>query len=151
MINQKRLKQLLAYYPSSGKFRWRAITSNRVSIGDSAGSLSCGYIRISIDGVDYLAHRLAWFYVHGNWPTDQIDHINGVRTDNRIINLREATPSINTQNQRRALGAYFDRGKYRAQIRINGIQTYLGRFSTARHAHQAYVSAKRKFHTGCTV
>lgn len=159
MITLKRLKQALSFRATTGIFYWRISTSNRVSVGDKAGSVSCGYIRMSIDGKDYLAHRLAWFYVYGEWPKMQIDHINGVRGDNRIKNLREATASINIQNQRNAqphnkagfLGVYFDRGKYKAQIRANGSPRHLGRFITAEDAHRAYVIAKRRLHPGCTL
>jgi len=91
MITQEQVKELLHYIPESiGSFLKGCI----------AGSLDVkgGYVRISVLGVSYKAHRLAWFYVHGAWP-NQIDHINGIRDDNRLINLRSVTAKENQQNK----------------------------------------------------
>jgi hypothetical protein len=106
-----------------------------------------------------LEGRLAWFYTTGAWPKDQIDHIDGNKSNNRFANLREATPSQNTQNQRRAmrtnklgiLGVILARGKFRAQIWFDGKNKFLGYFATAEAAHAAYLAAKRKFHPTCTI
>ena len=113
-----------------------------------------------IDEREYSAHRLAWLYVHGAWPTGQIDHINGDRGDNRISNLRDVTPALNTQNQRRAarsnkssglLGVTANRGRWLAQISIGGKSRNLGRYATPEEAHAVYVAAKRVLHAGCTL
>jgi citrate synthase len=94
MITQKYLKSILYYSENTGNFIWRVRKSNRTNIGDVAGKLSfCGYVVIKIDGKEYKAHRLAWLYVHGNHPENQIDHANRNREDNRIKNIREATQS----------------------------------------------------------
>lgn len=160
MITRERLKKLLVYSARTGLFTWETPTSNRVSKGSIAGVKTCyGYVRISLEGRDYLAHRLVWLYMHGKYPAAQIDHMNGERSDNRIRNLREATASINSQNMRKALpsnklrilGVSRDCGRYKAQIRINGKQTNLGRFSSSSAASRAYLKAKRKHHEGCTI
>ena len=105
------------------------------------------------------AHRLVWMVVHGEFPGDMIDHINGNPTDNRIENLRVVTHSVNMQNRRTArstnktglLGVSVSGSKFSAEIRIDGTQVCLGRFETAQMAHEAYVNAKRTHHIGCTI
>lgn len=116
---------------------------------------------ISINnGVPKLAHRLAWLYVYGEWPQHGLDHINGVRLDNRISNLRDVPQTINLENQRKAkgltksgfLGVERTRGgKWAARIVANGKRYGLGVFATPEAAHSAYVTAKRKLHEGCTI
>ena len=109
---------------------------------------------ISIDGRKHLAHRLAWLYVNGYCPPGDIDHINGDRAANRISNLRLATRSENLQNQSKAqkhnktglLGVSHRRGKFRAQIRVDGKKMHIGTFPTPEEAHTAYLEAKRQFH-----
>jgi hypothetical protein len=125
-----------------------------------------GYIQIMIDGKIYLAHRLAWLYVHGVMPKKNIDHINGVKTDNRIENLRDVAQSVNLQNLQRArknrkssrlLGvSHSNRGTclarpYRARIVVDGRELSLGTFATEQEAHQAYLAAKRIHHEGCVI
>ena len=157
MLTQDRLQELLNYDPDSGLFTWLKSISRRVKAGEVAGGLSTGgYIRIRIDGKKYKAHRLAWLYTLGNWPSDYIDHINGIRNDNRIVNLREATNAENKQNQRVAnvnnktglLGVSFHRksGKFIARITVNGIRIGIGNFDNAEEAHQAYLRKKQELH-----
>jgi hypothetical protein len=98
-LTQRELKKLLHYSPETGALTWKKKVSQRTSVGDIAGSLCNGYTRISIDGCDYLAHRLAWLYVYGAFPTKELDHINRVRNDNRISNLREVSSSENSRNR----------------------------------------------------
>ncbi len=156
-----RLKELLHYDPESGIFTWIKSNSNTSPVGTIAGRgiNPEGYRQIQIDGHSFKAHRLAWFYVYGKWP-EQIDHLNGVRDDNRIINLRDATPQINSQNQRGAiknnksgfLGVFpHKNGGFVAKIKVDKKNKYLGRFATAEEAHAVYVLAKRQFHVGCTL
>jgi hypothetical protein len=156
MVSPERLKELLHYDPETGVFT-RRIPRGAAKKGRVAGSERYGRPRAMIDGRQYLLHRLAWLYVHGSLPIDQIDHINGDTTDNRIANLREATPSQNTQNQRAAhsdnmsgfLGVSWekDRGKWLARIFIDGEQKYLGRFNCPTSAYLlGYLPAKRKLH-----
>src|SRR5712664_3026918 len=124
ILTAERLRELLNYDPETGIFRWDVVRRG-CGIGKEAGtSVSAGYRQISIDRRAYSEHRLARLYVHGHWPLDEIDHINGVRDDNRLSNLRQATRSENAQNQRRAqsrskigiLGVTLHRGKFQAQI-----------------------------------
>lgn len=98
ILTQKELKELLHYCPDTGIFTW-LVARGRVSIGHIAGQLMDGYTSIRIDRRMYRAHRLAWLYVTGNFPADQLDHINHVRDDNRFFNLREATDQVNGMNK----------------------------------------------------
>jgi len=160
--SQAELRALLDYDPDTGVLTWRIATSPRARAGAVAGTTqSCGYRQIGVNGRRILAHRIAWAISIGEWPASQIDHINGIRDDNRILNLREATPGQNNQNQRRAkshsksgfLGVYFraDRGQWQADIRIDGKNKYLGRFATAELAHSAYLAAKADLHPFQTI
>jgi hypothetical protein len=97
-ITAERLRKLLAYDPETGVFRWK-VQRGRVRAGSIGGTLiKSGCHMIAIDWRTYPAHRLAWLCVHGCWPVDQIDHVNGIRTDNRIANLREAIRNENNEN-----------------------------------------------------
>ena len=101
MITQRRLKKLLHYDPESGEFIWRVDRRGNVHAGSVAGYLHpYGYIHIGVNGKYYKAHRLAWLYIHGKWPKEEIDHINHIRDDNRIVNLREASHEINGRNRK---------------------------------------------------
>ncbi len=120
-----------------------------------------GYITVKIGKKNMLAHRIIYFLYHSEWPQADIDHINGIRNDNRIVNLRAVNRSINQQNQRAPrsnnttgfLGVSHrkDLGKYRASIGVDGIKRSLGVFDTPELAHAAYVEEKRKIHVGCTI
>jgi len=156
-MNADELRALLHYDPDTGMFTWIGKRRSGVPAHRIAGSVhKKGYINIVVMGKSYRAHRLAWFYMRGEWPKDQIDHINMIRADNRWSNLREATGSINQQNKRRAmvtnstrlLGA-FRNGKYfSAKIHVGGKQRYLGNFKTPEGAHAAYLRAKLEHHKG---
>lgn len=153
--------ELFIYEPSTGNFY------SRFSPGGSLRRVgfinSRGYVDISFDGANVSGHRLAWLYVTGKWPSQSIDHINGIRADNRFENLRDASPEINAQNQRRAragsasglLGAHKNTKPtglpWRSRIRVNGRVIELGEFETPEQAHRAYVDAKRTYHLGCTI
>lgn len=161
-LTQSTLKALLEYDPKTGMFTWLTSQSNRAPIGSLANSISDdGYYRIRVKGKSYRAHRLVWLYVYGKFPDGDIDHINGDTLDNRIENLRDVTKAGNQQNQRRAhtrnktghFGASEQgfSGKYRARIRVNGKVHYLGLFNTPEEASKAYVEAKRRLHSTCTI
>lgn len=159
-LTADRLRELLDYNPNTGAFT-RRIRRGAQPPGALAGTVNGkGYRQVFIDGKIYLEHRLAWLYVHGRWPQDDVDHINCVKSDNRIANLRDVPNEINAQNVRRArkthgpLGCTFDKkvGKWMAQIKLHGnVCKYLGYFDDPDDAHAAYLDAKRKLHDGCTI
>ena len=162
MLTQTELKRLWDYNPSTGIFTRLVRNNGRVNVGDVADSLRLdGYIQIQISGKTYLCHRLAWLYMTGNFPNEQTDHLNGIRHDNRWVNLRDATNSINQQNQRGPksnnksghLGVswYTRNGKWRADIKVNGKSFHLGTFDDVHEAAECYLSKKRELHEGCTI
>ena len=159
-MDQSRLKQLLSYDAKTGEFR-RIAKVKGVVVGSVAGCLmKHGYVSIGIDGEEYTAHRLAWLYVHGVWPSGYIDHINGRRCDNRIANLRDVSQSVNMQNVYaaksnsktglRGVSWHAQRKKYTARIKVGGRYLSLGLHQTPEAAHTAYMDAKRRLHEGCT-
>jgi len=149
------LKQTLDYNSDTGVFTWLVANSNCVSIGDVAGCRrGSGYMQISIDGSLYLSHRLAWLYVYGSFPDDQIDHINGVKDDNRIENLRDVTSSENGKNKKLQknnksgfVGVRFreDRCKWIARIQVDGKLNHLGQFVDRGDAIEARKEADIKY------
>lgn len=155
-IDSTLLKQLLKYDPETGVFTWINDMGRRVKAGKEAGCLHHkGYVQIRINGKSYLAHRLAWLYVYGEWPEYGIDHINGFKTENHISNLRQADQSQNSQNLKRSrgssgfLGVSIDidrKNRWKASIKLNGKTTHLGWFKSPEQAHEAYVAAKRAMH-----
>lgn len=159
-ISLERLKQLLKYDPATGEFT-RLVKAGNQPVGAVVGTMrDNGYIQIQIDGVNYRAHRLAWFYMNGEWPEHDVDHWNTVRDDNRYDNLRPATRKVNIQNQRKAqahnkvglLGVRKHKGgKFTSQIKVDDKAIHLGSFDDPMEAHLAYVAAKREMHEGCTL
>ena len=158
-LTQERLMSLVSYDAETGVLTWR-ITRRNCKTGAVAGSLLKGYVRISIDSKIYAAHRLAWLYTYGCWPSGEIDHINRVRNDNRLCNLREATRELNTQNANvRVDSPYGIRGvtkhkysnKYRARIQANKKAMLLGLFDTPEEAAAAYAAAAAKLHAQALV
>jgi hypothetical protein len=152
MTTQARLKELLTYNPETGEFRWSTTPRKGVRAGGIAGNiLSTGH-RIRIDRLEYKAHRLAWLWVYGRWPQDDIDHINGDPTDNRIANLREATDSQNLGNsKRRADNTSGFKGVARSSAKAEKWRAhlqgqYLGSFDTKEEAHAAYVAKARELY-----
>lgn len=98
-ITQQQLKEVLDYNETTGEFTWKVTRSNRAKKGKVAGYKNGqGYWCIKVFGAKYLTHRLAWLYVHGEWPEQEIDHINHDRADNRLCNLRPATRKENSRN-----------------------------------------------------
>lgn len=159
-LTAETLREHLSYDPGTGVFTRRKSNTNAVKAGTVAGSLARnGYVTIMVNGHMYKAHRLAWLYVYGVWPAHHIDHINGVKHDNRIANLRDVPMSINAQNLRAAkranpyLGVSYHKAhnNWRATIKINGRYKHLGSFDTPEDARDAYLEAKRKLHVGCTI
>ena len=129
----------------------------RTLIGAPVGTLNGGgYIVIRYKGKLYSAHRLAWYFVHGEFPKLSLDHINENKTDNRIVNLREATDSQNktnistplASNKSGFLGVSWCKHtkKWRSQIKKDGLVKYLGIFDDPVEAHETYLTAKRTLH-----
>ncbi len=99
-LTAKYLRSILHYDQETGVFTRAVRTSNRIQVGDTAGSVNGnGYIHIRVLGVLYPAHRLVWLYLHGEWPKHQIDHVDRDRLNNRAGNLREVTQQQNLKNK----------------------------------------------------
>jgi hypothetical protein len=151
------LEDVLRYEPDTGKFFWLVARPRKTRAGDPAGHLNkAGYIEIRYNHTTYQAHRIAWYLHTGEDPlTLQIDHINGDPADNRIINLRLATPAQNAKNIRKKenttssyKGASWHKktGKWQAQIKVDGRNIYLGYYNTQLDAHLAYCAAAARLH-----
>lgn len=160
-LTQKRLQEVMDYDPVSGEFVRVVSASSNAQAGSKSFPSSRGYKFANVDGRLYPMHRLAWLYMTGAWPTGRIDHVDGNGENNRFANLRDATPAINSQNQRVPhrcnksgyLGVSLcPRSKrWKAQITVGNRNRFLGRFDTPATAHEAYLTAKRQLHEGCTI
>jgi len=162
-LTVERLREVLAYDPTSGLFTWIVSTGSRIKIGYAAGGdVGGGYIGIGIDKFSYYAHRLAWMHFYGSCPAGDVDHIDGNKSNNSIANLRDVSHSVNLQNQKRAaksnkssglLGVSFDKSRslWSAKLKLNGATHNIGLFDTAEKAHAAYIEAKRRLHPGGTL
>jgi hypothetical protein len=162
VLTSSRLKELLSYDAETGMFVWMMKRPGRGRQGAVAGCKNMsGYWGIHIEGFEYKAHRLAWLYVHGEWPSGQIDHIDGNRINNAIGNLRDVSKHLNMQNQRKPqksntsgyLGVSWQKSRNRWEARITafGKQHFLGTFDSAESAYESYVKAKMTLHASCTL
>jgi len=139
-----KLKERLHYEKETGIFLWSNPITNSLKSGDIAGTKNKeGYIKININNKIYSAHRLAWLYFYEKFPKNYIDHINGIKNDNRICNLRDVTSkesaknkSIRNNNTSGFTGVSFSKAnkKWKAQICIKGKQTNLGYFKNKEDA-----------------
>ena len=153
-LTQDRLKELLNYDEATGVFTWNVTTSRHSIVGGQAGCIHVdGYRVINIDQRLYRAGRLAWFYVHGEFPPEFIDHINGVPDDDRICNLRPVDKSQNARNkagvaQSGLKGAYSNKnnGRWFSSIRDGRKIKSLGSFDTKEEAHAAWAVAAKQLH-----
>ena len=153
MLTDQKLREMLSYDMTTGVFIWRQ-NVRRAKAGQEAGvKRPDGYLIITFNQRSYRAHRLAWFYVYGEWPRGELDHINCDPSDNRISNLRVATRAQNVANTRRKCSSgnmlkgvtpARDGVRYKAQIRVNGKNTYLGTYDSELTAHRAYCEAAKK-------
>jgi hypothetical protein len=155
-IDSTLLREILKYDPDTGLFTWQKKICKRTVIGNSAGCLRNGYITINLFGKRYQAHRLAFIYMYGHCNLQDVDHINGIKNDNRIVNLRLATRAENKQNRisiqpnnksgYTGVDWHKSSNSWRATITTMRQQKHLGLFQTSEEAYAAYVAAKRALH-----
>jgi hypothetical protein len=161
IITQEEVKKLLDYNPETGNLIWKRrdcapASWNTKFAGKIAGSMTLanGYMKIGINNISYLQHRIIWVWVYGYLPEKEVDHINRVRHDNRLINLREANPAQNRQNRSKSsnntsgiTGVIYAKhhGKYHARIKVNGKSNHLGCFFTREEAIKARREAEGKY------
>lgn len=158
MNNQKLLNYCNDYFnynPITGIITWKRKAAQRVTIGDEAGAkLKIGYRHLSAQGKLYYSHRIAFLMSWGFLPKF-IDHANGVKDDNRLCNLREATSTNNSHNtgvkkgnKSGYKGVYLDskKDKWRSQIRHNGKRKHLGTFRCKHEAAKSWNKAALKYH-----
>lgn len=158
-IAPERLHETLVYEPDTGLLRWKVRQARCVEVGGKAGHITkFGYLRVAINGRRYSCHRVAWAMHYGAWPDCDLDHINGVRNDNRIANLRLATRSQNSCNRKRSTrnkvsgvkGVSFvpnkRRRRWRAHIRCDGRAYALGHYDCLGQAARAYHEAALWLH-----
>lgn len=154
-LTQARLREVLNYDPETGVFTWKISKSGgHIKSGRLAGSAnSKGYIQIKFEGVSYKAHRLAWLYMTGRWPAEEIDHEDLDKGNNRWSNLREATQSQQVANRPvlkssrsglKGIRLCKHSGKWWARIRVQNKRVSLGCFDTPEAAHAAYCRAAVK-------
>lgn len=162
MITQDELKKHLFYDKETGIFTWKKSYRNQHTNKVAGGYDKDGYVVIKINRRPYRAHNLAWLYVYGSFPAIVLDHIDMVKDNNRIDNLREVTHAENSQHRVNALQSNKSCGllgvsmckrikKYRARIMTNGSRILLGYFDCPKEAHNAYLMAKRSLHRTCVI
>lgn len=154
-LTAESLRAVLDYDGETGVFVWKGTLSNRRAAGDQAGCVCkrSGYRLIGINGTVYKACRLAWLYIHGDWPERFIDHINGRTDDDRIANLRLATHQQNLCNRGKQRnntsgfkGVHRHHDRWRARIAVNGRHVSLGVYVNPEDAHRAYAEAAARYH-----
>ena len=142
--------QRLRYDADTGKLYWKESVAYGIKVGDEAGSKTArGYAQLYINRIPYTLHRVVFAMHTLKSVFMEIDHIDGDRLNNRIENLREASPSLNAQNRKKTKGCYEKYGRWYAYITIKRKTTYLGGYSTEKEAHEAYREAKKIYHPEC--
>lgn len=157
-LTQACIKEILDYNPETGELKWKACRSTNIKPGTRFGShCRLGYLRGKVNRETFAAHRVIWLYVYGEWPAGEIDHINGVRDDNRLANLRVVTRQQNNHNRHKSwagsgfMGVYANHGRWRAAINVNKKTVTIGNFGTREEAAAAYIEAKRRLHPTSTL
>jgi hypothetical protein len=155
-LTSESLRQWLDYDAETGVFTWRR-SAGKARIGAVAGTVTrFGYLSICVKGRRHVAHRLAWLYVRGEWPSSEVDHIDTDKLNNRIANLRLCTNATNQQNRRGPpsnntsghIGVSWARGirKWKATICVAGRTHFLGSFEKVEDAAKAYAEGKARLH-----
>lgn len=148
------LREHMVYVPETGTFMWKVRGPGRTlgKVLGSAPNRTGGYVAIKVDNVVYYAHRLAWFYTYGEWPKHQIDHIDGVKTNNAIANLRDCTAAQNSARRKVSAKIAPSRGVFPhgvgfvARLHHKGVRHYLGYFSKLEDAKAAYAAKAKEIH-----
>jgi hypothetical protein len=139
------IRNSLRYDPNTGELTWATQKGGRGAAGCAAGTIDrTGYRRIKLNGSRLLAHRVAWFLTHGEWPVGVIDHINRNKLDNRIENLRDVSVAENSRNREfdETRGTFkASRNRWAARVTRDGVTRYLGVFDSLDKARQAYLAA----------
>jgi hypothetical protein len=145
-LTHRRLREVLRYDRRNGNFYWK-VSTGKAKRGEVAGHTdSVGYTKISVDGVKYFAHRLAWFYCYRKWPDKNIDHIDRCRNNNRLKNLRDVGQTVNglngslrRNNRSGYTGVSYDnrRRAWVAYINLGAYKKHLGQFSDLNLAAKA--------------
>jgi hypothetical protein len=166
IIEAATFRALLSYDSETGELTWRErptaglsglalrgakVWNTRFADTVAGSPNGRGYLKVDVKGRHYKAHRIAWLMMTTRWPVDQLDHVNGVRSDNRWVNLREVTHKENLRNKRAYAnnstgypGVRRDCKRFEARILVDGKQHNLGRFDTPEEAHAVYLEAARK-------
>ena len=158
MLKADRLRALLRYDPDTGRWTWLVNHGRwgRIPAGIGTGTTNThGYRVIRVDGRNYLCHRLAFLYMTGEWPREEVDHRDMDRSNDRWVNLREATKSensmnrsvqANTKSRRKGVQWMEANKKWRAYIREDRKFRHLGLFNTIDEASTAYAEAANRLH-----
>ncbi len=156
LIKAHDARKYLDYDPATGEMRWKIWPrTGRPSGREILTTNAQGYRVVTLMGRQYRVHRVAWLMMYGKWPSELLDHANGKRTDNRLVNLREANRAENNRNRGMSRnnttgfkGVTYnkDRKKWQAKIYRNNKAIHLGRFASAQQAFAAYCKASREHH-----
>jgi len=155
IITQEYLKSILNYNPETGMFTWKLRKAKRNHFGDEAGYLKEGYRYVEINGKPFALHRLAFLYMNGEMPENLVDHINGVKNDNRWVNLRNATNQQNTINVKlnannksgvRCVSYFKPMKKWILRCTVNKKRHFIGYFDDLDLARIAYEQFAKKHH-----
>lgn len=162
-IDIVRLREVLHYNADTGVLTWR-VNRRRERVGAEAGRLKdSGYRVVDVNGRGYRSHRIAWALHHGEWPKGDIDHIDGVKTNNRIANLRDVSTSVNMQNRKRAqannrsgssvpgVSFHKETGKFEVRAIRGGRRVYVGLFANISEAESASLAYRRLHYAGNTL
>ena len=162
-VSIEELREVFVYDEVCGGLlrRWKSGKLSRPLSHQNGILKSTKYHTVTVRCNTYMLHVVTWAVVHGEWPSDEVDHIDGNKTNNRITNLRVVTHELNTQNRRapsstnKASGlqgvcSHYT-GRWQARLSYKGRNLHLGTFDTPEAAHAAYLETKRRLHPGCTI